>query len=117
MSSISPQTNPWWSSGIPCTQSLADACLVAETWGFDDALNDIRPRAAAYFACDSPQWDAYDTGYQAGIELLVRLTGKRSPRQLGIVTAPKGAPTETWEEIHERYGHLFYLTISLSYFR
>lgn len=92
MSSILPQTN------------LADACLVAETWGFDDALSDIRPRAAAYFDCDTPQWDAYDTGYQAGIELLFRLTGRCSARQLGIVTE---RITETWEDIQERYGHLF----------
>lgn len=104
MSSISPQTNPWLSSGVPCARSLEDACLVAETWGFDDALNDIRPCAAAYFDCDTPQWDAYYTGYQKGTEFLFHLTGKRAAYQLGIATE---RPTKTWEDVQERYGHLF----------
>ena len=61
MSAISPESN------------LADACLVAQTWGFDDALEGLRPRPAAYFGVGSPQWDAYEQGYLEGIEHIFHL--------------------------------------------
>lgn len=85
--------------------NLADACLVAETWGEEDAFNDIRPRAAEYFDHDSDQWNAYYAGYQQGTELLFGLTGRYTARQLGITTT---RPNESIADMQERYGHLFY---------
>lgn len=66
--------------------SVDAACDLAHAWGLEDALEGLRPRAADYFCLDTPQWTAYAEGYQAGIELLFRLTGRRSARQVGIVT-------------------------------
>lgn len=72
MSAILPQSN------------LEDACLVAHTWGFDDSLTGLRRRPAEYFDLDSPQWDAYEQGYQEGVEFIFRLGSRRTPYQLGI---------------------------------
>jgi hypothetical protein len=47
---------------------LDTAADVAYTWGFDDALEGLRPRPAEYFWVDSPQWQEYEAGYLAGIE-------------------------------------------------
>ena len=57
---------------------------VAESWGHEDALEGIRPRAYLYYAPNSPQEIAYLHGYQAATELLFDLTGIRTARQLGI---------------------------------
>lgn len=53
-----------------CTkiQSESAADSVAYTWGFDDALEGLRPRPAEYFWVDSPQWQEYEAGYLAGTE-------------------------------------------------
>lgn len=73
------------SSVLP--ESIVDAaCDLAHAWGLEDALEGLRPRPADYFWQDTPQWTAYAEGYQAGIELLFRLTGSRSAQQMGIVT-------------------------------
>lgn len=73
-------------SAILPESDLDTACDIAHTWGFDDALEGLRPRPAEYFWVDSPQWDAYGQGYQEGIEFMFYLTGRRSPYQLGIAT-------------------------------
>lgn len=66
--------------------NLEDACMVAHTWGFDDALEGLRPHPADYFWVDSPQWNAYEAGYQEGIEFIFHLGSQRTPHQLGIAT-------------------------------
>lgn len=78
--------------GSVLPESSVATCDLAHAWGLEDALEGLRPRAADYFWSDTPQWTAYAEGYQAGIELLFRLTGSRSARQVGIATAPSGHP-------------------------
>lgn len=41
---------------------------VAYLWGYDDALEGLRPRPADYFWVSSSQWQEYEAGYLAGIE-------------------------------------------------
>jgi hypothetical protein len=73
-------------SAILFQSNIEDACLVAHTWGFDDAVEGLRPRVAEYFDLDSPQWDAYEHGYAEGTEFIFRLGSRRTPYQLGIAT-------------------------------
>jgi hypothetical protein len=52
-----------------CAESrLGSTADVPYLWGFDDALEGLRPRPAQYFWYDSPQWQEYEAGYLAGIE-------------------------------------------------
>lgn len=51
-----------------CAKTQLDSAAVPFLWGFDDALEGLRPRPAEYFWLDSPQWQEYEAGYLAGIE-------------------------------------------------
>lgn len=82
----------------------ADACAIADLWGEEDALEDIRPCAAAFYKPDSPQWHAYYAGYQRGVEFLFRLTGRYTANQLGLVTErPREALVDMEARLNVRY--------------
>lgn len=86
-----------------CHSTINTACAIAELWGEEDALEDIRPRAAAFYVPDSPQWRAYYAGYQRGVEFLFRLTGRYTATQLGLVTErPREALADMEERCHVR---------------
>lgn len=84
---------------------LHTADNVPYLWGFDDALEGLRPRPAHYFGADSPQWQEYEAGYLAGVEhvfcspsgcplgaLRVALPSERPADLLVDQEAPNGFP-------------------------
>jgi hypothetical protein len=81
-----------------CTEiQLEDAAAVAYTWGFDDALEGLRPRPAEYFWVDSPQWQEYEAGYLAGTEHVFCL-----PSRVARLTLRTEHPTDFLVDMEDR---------------
>lgn len=64
-------------------RTIDDRCELAALWGMEDALEGNWPCAVAYFALDSPTYDAYYAGYAEGVAIRLQLTGIATPGSVG----------------------------------
>ena len=59
----------------PVQATVQDITAQAHTWGFEDALAGMDQRGSQFFLIGSPAWDAYNTGFAEGNQMVYSLTG------------------------------------------